>query len=992
MTELRVFIDPPCPDVPDRAEGGIRRVVEAQCKFLPEFGVRVVDDKRVADVTAGHGVMSPVIPDKPFVSHCHGLHWTDYHWADWAYDVNLRVTEAMVQAQVVTAPSKWVAAAVTRGMFVDPIVIYHGVDSDDWVPDEPGGYVFWDKARKDAISDPAPLNKLAELLPDVQFVSTLGKPTANVSLIGVMPIEQLKPVKQRASVYLATTRETMGIGTLEALAAGIPVAGWRYGGTAEIIVDGETGYLADWGDYAGLAACVRKCYAERARLGPNARADARTRWGWRDKIERYARVYQAAHSLATRPRPRVSVIVSCYNLGRYLPACLDSVLRQPFQDWECLIIDDWSTDDTPDVARRYSERDGRISVHRPPEHSGLVGVLNYGARASHGRYLVNLDADNLLPEDAFSACAQALDTNPDLHIAYGTLDLVDDTGSNRRRNNWPDGAFDWRGQCAHINQLHSSSMMRREVRERVGGYRERMWRAEDAEFWLRATSFGFRAQRVTDTPTLIYRMRGDSKSKSEPGDGPWNAWFPWAMAGDWQSGARMVEKGDQVTAPQLVPFGAQGARVGKPFWDVHHHQTPLVSVIIPVGPRHARYVIDALDSCVAQDFPYWEAIVINNSGAQWSKIPGAPYARVLNPSGQVMQVGAARNLGVKESRGQLVYFLDADDWMLPTCLNKMVRAYLKSDTGYIYTDYMEMTDSRSWKPYEVKEYDQHDWKSPHAVNILIARADFNRIGRFVDGLVGWEDWEFYARCAVNGVCGRRLAEPLFAYRKFTGTRRDESLKLEDDLLGLFKTTWGPYYDGEKAMTSCCGGDAGALIAAKQTIEMLDRASTDGGYSMPLPKTTHTQRSGITPTRQRMEYVGDNFGSIPFFGVDGNTRIYHGGQDPMFKYTDVDPRDVAKLESTGRWRTIEMPVEASPVEPEPERPVEPEPPAVPTVLTATNGNGHGDPGAGVSDDGAPIDDIDALLATLPDAPVSRGEVAELAKIASTVQAKNGDRPS
>jgi glycosyltransferase involved in cell wall biosynthesis len=92
------------------------------------------------------------------------------------------------------------------------------------------------------------MQHVADLLPDVRFVSTFGEQSRNVMLLGAMPHDEMKPIIQRAGVYLATARETFGIGTLEAMAAGVPIAGWRYGGQEEIIIEGD--YRLPWPNLA----------------------------------------------------------------------------------------------------------------------------------------------------------------------------------------------------------------------------------------------------------------------------------------------------------------------------------------------------------------------------------------------------------------------------------------------------------------------------------------------------------------------------------------------------------------------------------------------------------------------------------------------------------------------------------------------------------------------------------------------------------------------
>ena len=259
---------------PDNAEGGIRRVSEAQWKYLPQFGVEPVKTVHSADLIATHGSSKVDTGGKPIVNHNHGLMWDLYDWPDWAHEINKQVVAAMSQAVAHTAPSRWVANALTRGMLVHPEVIHHGIDPDEWQPDETWDqYVLWNKARADYVSNPEDMQALARKLPHVAFKSTLGKKTKNVAIIGTMPLKNMKECIRHAGVYLCTARETFGIGTLEAMACGVPVVGWDWGGQAEIIRHGETGFLAKPYDYKALAEGVQWAIANRDTIGSNARDD-----------------------------------------------------------------------------------------------------------------------------------------------------------------------------------------------------------------------------------------------------------------------------------------------------------------------------------------------------------------------------------------------------------------------------------------------------------------------------------------------------------------------------------------------------------------------------------------------------------------------------------------------------------------------------------------------------------------------------------------------
>jgi len=881
---MKVYLAPN-PRTRDNADGGIRRVIDAQIKYLPEFGIQVTRRIEDADLTAGHVDYLPLADGKPFISHNHGLMWREYFSDAASYQVNRAIVNALKQADAITVPSRWVANALGYGLLRTPRVIYHGVDAGEWRPSgEWSKYVLWNKARVDAVSDPRDMNTLAAMMPRTQFVSTVGKPSPNVEICGVMPYERHKRYIERAGVYLVTARETFGIGTLEAMACGVPVAGWDYGGQAEIVVNGETGYLAPYGDYAALADCVRRCFDERERLGANARADVLTRWQWRDKIAQYAHLYAEVLRAWNEPRPKVSVIVPCHNLAKYLPDALRSVMQQTFNDWECIIVDDASTDNTPNVAEEYVRLEPRISYVRTPENFGLARALNFGHAHARGKYVLNLDADNMLPENALAVLVNALDTHRDLHVVYGGLDTVAEDGSNQRPNAFPYERFDWYAQMAHLNQLHSSAMMRREVIEQSAGYRERQWRAEDAEFWCRVSSFGFNIARVTSEPTLIYRWRADSKSAVERRenkdiDGNWCEYFPWHTADSAAQGKQYVTNHPRaVNHPDLVPFGAQGERTDAPFWNVYHRQDPLVSVIIPVARWHTRFINDALDSLVGQTTNAWEAIVVNDTGDDWDTVAGAPYARVFKTQGG-QGAGAARNLGLAHARGALVFFLDADDMLRPNALLRLMQRYARGDCGYVYCDVIVPESPQHSKVVTAPEFSQLDWlrRGLHAQAVLMATDDARRIG-FDETMFAWEDWDFFVRCAIAGICGSHVAEPLVLYRKHLGQRSAYGNEHRKELFAQLRERYKDYTDGRKQMSPCggCGSKAALRALGQRRIASVRVESTD----KPLA-------DGLV----RVRYVGARQAPVTFYA---NGHPYQFANTPKWRYADVPAADAEVL--------------------------------------------------------------------------------------------------
>lgn len=894
---MKVFMAPFYRHPDTKGDGGIRRVVDALRRYLPDHGMTVTDNLEEADLLNLHGASFFEKPDTPIVASCHGLYWSDYVFGAWAHETNRMVAEIMARAQAVTVTSQWVKDAVTRGLLVEPVICHHGVDADEWAHRLPAeNYVLWNKARADSVSNPDDLNNLAQLMPHTRFISTLGAPGPNIELVGVVGYAQMKPLVQQAGVYLATARETFGVGTLEALAAGVPVAGWDYGGQAEIILPGETGYLAPYGDYGALADCISRCLAERGRLSANAVADVRARWLIPDKVARYAELFQQVYDDWHAPRPKVSVIVTCHDLGRYLPDALESVQAQTLQDFECIVVDDASTDNTPELARNFvNSANEKFSYQRTPENLKLSGARNFGFAHARGKYILFLDADDMLAPDALATLSGALDEQPHIHIAAGHLDTFNDGNPERSRSaGWPLEAIDYHWQMAHLNQLHYSAMIRCEAFARGGGYRTRAWRAEDAEMWCRLMSFGIRAKKVTEASTLIYRFRSNSKSQQEGAahpdrDGDWTAWFPWRIAGNPKDGLRLARRGAR-TSIELTPFGAQGQPPeGNRFWRAPHHADPDVSVIVPCGPGHARLVIDAVESVMAQTFTGWEVIVVNDTGEKWgtgfgAPLAGAPYARVIDSHGP-LGAGAARNLGAKAARAPLLVFLDADDFLLPQFL-ELTLAEARSSGRLVYTDHL-ITRGDPNVPaelYEMQDWACSAWKveadgrehltgtlnlAYHGTTCLMPRAAFEQVGGFDASMPCWEEWDLFIKLEAAGLCSVRLPRPLFAYRVTKGGRRvfaemrpgmqgtPEGERVEANQRGLrqlLKDRYLEYYQGVKTMGCGCSG---AQTSAPQPAG--DSASAELSQDAAL-----------------LEYHGDSVGTLTFTPPINPPQSYYFG--------------------------------------------------------------------------------------------------------------------
>lgn len=211
-------------------------------------------------------------------------------------------------------------------------------------------------------------------------------------------------------------------------------------------------------------------------------------------------------------KPKVTVYVPCRAYGRYLSQALESVLAQTMHDWELLIVDDGSEDETSRIARRYeAAHPDRLRVLRHPSPRGLQACANTALQAAQGELILRLDADDYLDENALLVLSAYLDAHPDVALVFPNYIYVDEAGSvlgleQRKRV----------GQEAHLLDLpaHGAcAMVRKRILKSVGGYDERYDRQDGYELWLKVVN-RYPVANVS-TPLFYYRQHPRSLAQDE---------------------------------------------------------------------------------------------------------------------------------------------------------------------------------------------------------------------------------------------------------------------------------------------------------------------------------------------------------------------------------------------------------------------------------------------------------------------------------------------
>lgn len=177
-------------------------------------------------------------------------------------------------------------------------------------------------------------------------------------------------------------------------------------------------------------------------------------------------------------QPLVSIITPCYNQGKYLAETIDSVLAQTYMNWEMIIVDDGSSDNSKEVANSYVKRDKRI-IYIYQDNAGPSAARNKGVKMTSGKYLFFLDSDNKLAPQYFEIGIKYMEEHKKCTVFYTNINYFGKIKglSNIHYTSYKDLLF--------LNSIDCACIVRRNDFERIGGFDEQLLGYEDWEFFIR---------------------------------------------------------------------------------------------------------------------------------------------------------------------------------------------------------------------------------------------------------------------------------------------------------------------------------------------------------------------------------------------------------------------------------------------------------------------------------------------------------------------------
>jgi glycosyltransferase involved in cell wall biosynthesis len=434
---------------------------------------------------------------------------------------------------------------------------------------------------------------------------------------------------------------------------------------------------------------------------------------------------------------RVSVIVPVFEMGRFLPDAIASIEAQQHDDIEIIVIDDGSSDDTPQVIAALGDR---VLALRQ-DNRGPAAARNAGLALATGSVIAFLDADDLWPAGKLARQLDRLEQDPELDAVLGRIQYVALDGGEM-----PDIEFEDRREKI-LSHVHlGSGLYRRRVFDRLGHFDEGLRHSEDIDWFFRAREAQVRMTILPDV-TLVYRLHGMNMTLD-----PEHV----------RSSYMLTTLKNSLDRRRAA--GISGDLAAWRTFDEREPDLPTVSVIIPAF-NAAKYLREAIRSVVEQTHQPLEIIVVDDGSSDATALIASRFAapvRVLRRPHR--GIGASRNAGFAEARGEYIASLDADDLWAPSKLAEQLALFASDPTLDIVFAGVEqfVSPELEGKVLPERQGPSASGRTPSAV--LMRASVVERVGPYREDVVLGEFLDWYDRAIAAG-CRVDQADALLVRRR-----------------------------------------------------------------------------------------------------------------------------------------------------------------------------------------------------------------------------------
>lgn len=201
---------------------------------------------------------------------------------------------------------------------------------------------------------------------------------------------------------------------------------------------------------------------------------------------------------------KISVVLPVYNGEKYLGQSIQSVIAQTYQNWELIIVNDHSTDNSLKIAEEFTAKDNRIKIISNPINKKLPASLNIGFKEATGNFYTWTSDDNEYHPEAFERMANFLNNNSEYSLVYCSCRRISEKGEC---GFWGNESYS-PDKLLQSNIIGACFLYRQQIAEQIGNYDESMFLAEDHEYWLRMAL----VSNIAHIDDILYNYRIHDKS------------------------------------------------------------------------------------------------------------------------------------------------------------------------------------------------------------------------------------------------------------------------------------------------------------------------------------------------------------------------------------------------------------------------------------------------------------------------------------------------